>query len=73
MRRVFGYNQIHAALQQSSQGLNLSSEQGLGGIPYTASLGGLPGFSVSGVSSFGTPAYYPADEDDATPFSGSII
>jgi hypothetical protein len=35
---------------------------GLGGIPYTPGNGGLPGFQVSGISSFGTPCCLPTSE-----------
>ena len=39
-----------------------ASNLGLGGIPYTPGNGGLPGFNVSGISSFGTTCCLPTTE-----------
>jgi hypothetical protein len=35
---------------------------GLGGIPFQKNNGGLPSTSISGISSFGSPGFYPAIE-----------
>jgi hypothetical protein len=60
----FGYNWIRAQLLQENIGQNLSAQYGLGGIPTGSNNGGLPYFSVSGASSFGSPHYYPCDESE---------
>ena len=48
-----------AAIQRSE---NLSAQIGLPGIPFTQGNGGLPAFSVSGLSSFGSATYQPTTE-----------
>ena len=57
-----GYNWIRAQLVQFGANTNESPQYGLGGIPYSAGQGGLPKFSISGVSAAGTPNYYHANE-----------
>lgn len=58
----FGYNWINARYTQSYAGTDLSSQLGLGGIPYSSGNGGTPHFNVSGITSFGSPEYVPTDE-----------
>jgi hypothetical protein len=58
----FGYNWINAQYQQAFAGENLSPTLGLGGIPYSAGNGGTPNFSVTGLTSFGSPEYVPTNE-----------
>ena len=55
----FGYNRGKFAGIQSLSDQDVSANVGLGGIPFDAvSLGGLPTFSVTGMSGFGPPAFY---------------
>ncbi|RRA47163.1 TonB-dependent receptor [Acidipila sp. EB88] len=58
----FGYNWAHAQFLQQSANTDVASEVGLGGIPFQANNGGLPSTSVSGITSFGSPGYYPSIE-----------
>lgn len=59
----FGYNWLAAALNQENGGQNVGKDIfGLGGIPFSVGQGGLPNFSVGGVSAFGSSRYYHADE-----------
>jgi hypothetical protein len=60
----FGYNQLHAAFQPPGSGSDISSQLGLGGIPYSPGLGGLPYFSISSLSASGDPKYDPANENE---------
>jgi hypothetical protein len=58
----FGYNWINAKYSQSYAGTDVSSQLGLGGIPFSAGNGGTPHFNVSGMTGFGSPEYVPTDE-----------
>ncbi len=59
----FGYNYGHfAGLNVNANNPTLASSLGLGGIPYAANNGGLPSFSVSGISGFGSPTFYATNE-----------
>ena len=60
----FGYNYGNYAFLQPNYSSNLAAGLGVGGIPYNASLdtGGLPSFSVTGESLFGTAPYLPTKE-----------
>ena len=58
----FGYNWINAKYQQAYANTDVSSQLGLGGIPFSAGNGGTPNFSISGLTSFGSPEYVPTDE-----------
>ncbi|MDT7814771.1 MAG: hypothetical protein QOJ42_4687 [Acidobacteriaceae bacterium] len=58
----FGYNWINARYQQAFASTNLSSQLGLGGIPFSAGNGGTPRFNLSGLTSFGSPEYVPTNE-----------
>ena len=58
----FGYNWIHAAFQQENSSANLAPQFGLGNIPFSPGNGGLPGLTISGLSTAGTPGFYPSQE-----------
>ncbi len=58
----FGYNWAHAQFLQQSANTDVASQVGLGGIPYGPNNGGLPSTTVSGLTSFGSPGYYPSIE-----------
>ena len=60
----FGYNWIAAAYIPANSGADLSTQYGLGGIPFSAGNGGLPYFSfgTGGVAEFGSPQYEPTHE-----------
>jgi len=59
----FGYNYMHAVgLQANANNPTAASSLGLGGIPYAPTNGGLPSFSVSGMSGFGSPTFYATNE-----------
>ncbi len=62
----FGYNYGHFYYTQpNAENTGLAASLGLGGIPGGTLNGGLPNVSVgSGVSSFGSPNYYPSDEHE---------
>lgn len=60
----FGYNWLHASYLQPYDNEDLSSTLGLGGVPYSALNGGTPYFSMSEISSFGSPQYYPTNENE---------
>jgi hypothetical protein len=62
----FGYNYINTAfLQAGYNDPSIASSFGLGGIPSTISEnGGLPIFSVSGLTAFGTSSYTPIHETE---------
>lgn len=51
---------------QFNKSTDVSQQLGLGGIPYGPSNGGLPGVGISGISSFGSPGFYPALQHDNT-------
>ncbi|HEY0307816.1 MAG TPA: TonB-dependent receptor [Acidobacteriaceae bacterium] len=54
-----GYNYGHLERVPFQNGANVATNLGLGGIPQP---GALPTFTVGGLASFGTPAYYPSVE-----------
>ena len=58
----FGYNWAHPQFLQQSANVNVAPTVGLGGIPFQKNNGGLPSTSISGISSFGSPGFYPAIE-----------
>ena len=60
----FGYNYGSFALLQPNYNTDLAASLALGGIPYSPALatGGLPSFSVTGESLFGTAPYLPTRE-----------
>lgn len=58
----FGYNWGHFQFLQPNANNNIAQTLGLGGIPYQKNNGGLPSTGVSGISSFGSPGFYPAIE-----------
>ncbi len=59
----FGYNYGHyAGLHENANNPTLASSLGLGGVPYAPNNGGLPFFSVSGLSNFGSPQFYATNE-----------
>jgi len=59
----FGYNWIRADFLQSNADVNLSSQLGLGGIPFYPENGGLPDISFGGyINGIGSPQYMPSDE-----------
>jgi hypothetical protein len=61
----FGYTYGHFLFLQPNYNVDLSPTLGLGGIPFGAGYpqnGGLAYFSVAGVSQFGSPQSYPANE-----------
>jgi hypothetical protein len=59
----FGYNYGHFdGLHENANNPTAASSLGLGGIPYAPNNGGLPFFSVSGLSNFGSPQFYATNE-----------
>jgi hypothetical protein len=59
----FGYNYGHyAGLHENANNSTLASSLGLGGIPFATNNGGIPFFSVSGLSNFGSPQFYATNE-----------
>ncbi len=58
----FGYNWGHFQFLQPGANQNIAPSVGLGGIPFQKNNGGLPSTSISGISSFGSPGFYPAIE-----------
>ncbi|HZY64194.1 MAG TPA: TonB-dependent receptor, partial [Edaphobacter sp.] len=58
----FGYNYGHFSDTQPGANIDTASQVGLGGIPFAPLNGGLPATSISGISSFGAPQYYAANE-----------
>lgn len=62
----FGYNWVHSQFLQPDANVDAAKQVGLGGIPYQANNGGLPSTSISGVSSIGSPGFYPAIEYENT-------
>lgn len=59
-----GYNYGNFTEKQFNANQDVSSTLGLGGIPFSADLGGLVNASISGISGFGTPYYYPTLENE---------
>ena len=60
----FGYNWAHDSFLQQSANSDVAAQVGLGGIPFSSDNGGLPNTSISGISSFGSPEYYPSIEGE---------
>lgn len=59
----FGYNYGHFGYQEfNANNPTAATSLGLGGIPYNPGNGGLPFFSVSGLSNFGGPQFYASNE-----------
>ncbi len=58
----FGYTYGHFGQFQQNINSNLSPQYGLGGIPFGPLNGGLPYFSVTGLSHFGSPQFYVSNE-----------
>ncbi len=58
----FGYNWGHFQFLQPSSEQDIAPTVGLGGIPFQQHNGGLPSTSITGISSFGSPGFYPAIE-----------
>ncbi len=59
----FGYNYGHyAGLHENANNPGLAASLGLGGVPFATNNGGLPFFSVSGLSNFGSPQFYATNE-----------
>ena len=59
----FGYNYGHFdGLHENSNNPTAATSLGLGGIPYSPNNGGLPFFSVAGLSNFGSPQFYATNE-----------
>ena len=59
-----GYNFGNFTEKQFNANENISESLGLGGIPFSTNLGGLVNVSMSGISGFGTPYYYPTLENE---------
>ena len=58
----FGYNYGNFGFQHPNINTELSPTYGLGGIPFGQLNGGLPFFSVGGVSNFGSPQFSVTNE-----------
>ena len=58
----FGYTYGHFAQFQQNSNNDISSQLGLGGIPFGPLNGGLPNVAVSGITSFGSPTFYVSNE-----------
>lgn len=58
----FGYNWINASYQQAFADTDVSTQLGLGGIPFSPGNGGTPHFNLTGQTSFGSPEYVPTNE-----------
>lgn len=59
----FGYNYGHyAGLHENANNPTLAASLGLGGVPFAQNNGGLPFFTVTGVSNFGSPQFYATNE-----------
>ena len=59
----FGYNYGHyAGLHENANNATLASSLGLGGVTTAQNNSGLPFFSVSGLSNFGSPQFYATNE-----------
>ncbi len=59
-----GYNYGNFTERQFNSNQNISQTLGLGGIPFHPNLGGLVNTTISGISGFGTPPYYPTLENE---------
>ena len=59
-----GYNFGKFTEKQFNANQDISEALGLGGVPFSANLGGLVNASISGISGFGTPYYYPTLENE---------
>lgn len=59
-----GYNYGNFTEKQFNSNSNVSQTLGLGGIPFTPGQGGMVNVSPSGITSFGTPYYYPTLENE---------
>ncbi len=59
-----GYNFGNFTEKQFNSNSNISQALGLGGVPFSPNLGGLVDASISGISGFGTPYYYPTLENE---------
>ncbi len=57
-----GYTRLRTERLQFNSNENLSAQVGIPGIPFTDNNGGLPRFSVSGLTSFGSATYQPTRE-----------
>jgi hypothetical protein len=58
-----GYNRGRFAFsQENATNTNLAASFGLGGIPAGSQNGGLPTVNIGGLSGFGSPEFYPANE-----------
>ena len=58
----FGYNRNRSERLQFNSDQNLSAKYGIPGIPFTTNNGGLPSFSISDLTSFGSSEYQPTVE-----------
>ena len=58
----FGYNYGNFGFQHPNINTNLSPTLGLGGVPFGPLNGGIPFFSVGGVSNFGSPQFSVTNE-----------
>ncbi len=60
-----GYNYLHTGFEHpNAADLGFAASLGLGGIPTAPLNGGLPAFSVSGISGFGSPTWSTTDEHE---------
>jgi len=57
-----GYNRNRSERLQFNSDKNLSAQFGIPGIPFSANNGGLPQFSISDLTSFGSSEYQPTVE-----------
>jgi len=57
-----GYTRLRTERLQFNANDNLSAQVGIPGIPFTSNNGGLPRFSVSGLTNFGSATYQPTRE-----------
>ena len=61
----FGYNYLHTGFQHpNAADLGFAASLGVGGIPTAPLNGGLPAFSISGISGFGSPTWSTTDEHE---------
>jgi hypothetical protein len=58
----FGYNYGHFSYLQPNSDVDVSSQLGIGGVPFGPLNGGLPFTSIGGISNYGTIYNYPANE-----------
>lgn len=58
----FGYTYGHFAQLQQNINTDISSQLGLGGIPFGPLNGGLPNVAITGLTSFGSPTFYVSNE-----------